>query len=122
MAADVRVIVDFAPPDERYRPVAGGNPARDESHHEARRVAVIGASPEDGKIGNSVMKNLINGGYQGAIYPIHPQGAGSAGEQGLQERQGYRGPIDVAVFAIPAPLVAGALAGMRREDRFPARC
>jgi len=28
-------------------------------------VAVIGASPEDGKIGNSVMKNLINGGYQG---------------------------------------------------------
>ena len=36
-------------------------------------VAVIGASPEDGKIGNSVMKNLINGGYQGAIYPIHPK-------------------------------------------------
>ena len=29
-------------------------------------VAVIGASAENGKIGNSVMKNLINGGYQGA--------------------------------------------------------
>ena len=29
-------------------------------------VAVIGASSnEDGKIGNSVMKNLINGGYKG---------------------------------------------------------
>ena len=38
-----------------------------------RAVAVIGASSEDGKIGNSVMKNLINGGYQGAIYPIHPK-------------------------------------------------
>ena len=36
-------------------------------------VAVIGASAEDGKIGNSVMKNLINGGYKGAIYPIHPK-------------------------------------------------
>ena len=36
-------------------------------------VAVIGASTEDGKIGNSVMKNLINGGYKGEIYPIHPK-------------------------------------------------
>jgi acyl-CoA synthetase (NDP forming) len=35
-------------------------------------VAVIGASAEEGKIGNSVMKNLINGGYQGTIYPINP--------------------------------------------------
>src|SRR5438034_8863658 len=38
-------------------------------------VAVIGASAEDGKIGNSVMKNLINGGYQGEIYPINPSAA-----------------------------------------------
>ena len=36
-------------------------------------VAVIGASAEAGKIGNSVMKNLINGGYEGEIYPIHPK-------------------------------------------------
>ena len=35
-------------------------------------VAVIGASAEAGKIGNSVMKNLINGGYKGKIYPINP--------------------------------------------------
>jgi hypothetical protein len=40
----------------------------------AKAVAVIGASAEDGKIGNSVMKNLINGGYKGEIYPIHPKG------------------------------------------------
>ena len=39
-----------------------------------RAVAVIGASNEDGKIGNSVMKNLVNGGYQGDIYPINPKG------------------------------------------------
>ena len=38
-----------------------------------KAVAVIGASAEDGKIGNSVMKNLINGGYKGQIYPIHPK-------------------------------------------------
>ena len=38
-----------------------------------KAVAVIGASSEAGKIGNSVMKNLINGGYQGKLYPIHPK-------------------------------------------------
>ena len=40
-----------------------------------KAVAVIGASDEAGKIGNSVMKNLINGGYKGQIYPIHPKAA-----------------------------------------------
>src|SRR5438445_406313 len=38
-----------------------------------KAVAVIGASAEDGKIGNSVMKNLVNGGYKGEIIPIHPK-------------------------------------------------
>jgi len=72
-AVDVRIVVDFAPAPQRYRP------AQEEILQAMRRimqpdaVAVIGATPEDGKIGNSVMKNLINGGYQGAIYSIHPR-------------------------------------------------
>ncbi len=72
-------------------------------------VAVIGASPEDGKIGNSVMKNLINGGYQGAIYPIHPKVPEVLGRKAYKSVKDVPGKIDVAVFAIPAPLVAGAL-------------
>ena len=72
-------------------------------------VAVIGASPEDGKIGNSVMKNLINGGYAGAIYPIHPKVPEVLGRKAYKSVKDIAGPIDVAVFAIPAPLVAGAL-------------
>ena len=72
-------------------------------------VAVIGASPEDGKIGNSVMKNLINGGYQGQIYPIHPKVPEVLGKKAYKSVKDIPGPVDVAVFAIPAPLVAGAL-------------
>ncbi len=72
-------------------------------------VAVIGASPEDGKIGNSVMKNLINGGYQGEIYPIHPKVPEVLGKKAYKSVNEVPGAIDVAVFAIPAPLVAGAL-------------
>src|SRR6185437_4770832 len=66
-----------------------------------RSVAVIGASPEDGKIGNSVMKNLINGGYQGAIYPIHPKAAEILGRRVYPSVLDVQDEIDVAVFAIP---------------------
>ena len=37
-----------------------------------RSIAVIGASAENGKIGNSVMRNLVQGGYQGRIFPVNP--------------------------------------------------
>jgi acyl-CoA synthetase (NDP forming) len=109
MAADVRVLLDFTPPRERYRP------SQQEILQAMNRimrpdaVAVIGASPEDGKIGNSVMKNLINGGYQGHIYPIHPKADEILGKKAYKSVKEVRGPIDVAIFAIPAPLVAGAL-------------
>jgi acyl-CoA synthetase (NDP forming) len=108
-AADVRVLLDFAPPKERYRP------SQEEILKAMNRimrpdaVAVIGASPEDGKIGNSVMKNLINGGYGGQIYPIHPKAAEILGQKAYKSVKDVPGAIDVAVFAIPAPLVAGAL-------------
>src|SRR4029453_12405511 len=72
-------------------------------------VAVIGASSEAGKIGNSVMKNLINGGYQGAIYPINPTADEIMGKKAYKSVKDVPGNIDVAVFAIPAKFCAAAL-------------
>ncbi len=73
-------------------------------------VAVIGASAEDGKIGNSVMKNLINGGYQGKIYPDPSQGRRrSWAARPTRASRTCPDTIDVAVFAIPAKFVAQAL-------------
>ena len=109
VALDVRVLIDLEPPRERFRP------SREEILRAMNRimrpaaVAVIGASAEDGKIGNSVMKNLINGGFEGAIYPIHPKLPEVMGRKAYRSVKDTPGEIDVAVFAIPAPLVAGAL-------------
>ncbi len=109
VAADIRMLVDFAPPKSRYQP------SQEEILRPMNRimkpnaVAVIGASPEDGKIGNSVMKNLINGGYRGRIYPIHPKVAEVLGRKAYPSIKDVPGAVDVAVFAIPAQLVAGAL-------------
>src|SRR5215510_2121460 len=115
-AVDVRIVMDLAAPQQRYRP------AQEEILRAMRRimqpnaVAVIGATPEDGKIGNSVMKNLINGGYQGAIYPIHPRA------ETILERKCYKSvldvpsEIDIAIFCIPARFVAQVLGEVGKKN------
>src|SRR5881227_2703043 len=109
IAADVRIVVDFD-----YKPRPAPRPTEEivtamNRIMQPKGVAVIGASAEDGKIGNSVMKNLINGGYKGEIYPIHPKADEILGYKAYKSVKDVPGVIDVAVFAIPAKFVAGAL-------------
>ncbi|HSY44830.1 MAG TPA: acetate--CoA ligase family protein [Steroidobacteraceae bacterium] len=108
-AADVRVVLDFKPQPARYRPSQEVIVRQMNRIMKPDAVAVIGASAEAGKIGNSIMKNLINGGYQGAIYPIHPSAAEILGRKAYKSVKDVPGVIDVAVFAIPAKFVAQAL-------------
>ncbi len=108
-AADVRVVLNFNPPPARYRPEPKLIVEQMNRIMRPSAVAVIGASAENGKIGNSVMKNLINGGYQGTIYPIHPSADNILGRKAYKSVKDVPGEIDVAVFAIPAKFVAQAL-------------
>jgi acetyl coenzyme A synthetase (ADP forming)-like protein len=108
-AADVRIVVDF---DAKPRPATRSNDEIVTAMNRIMRpkaVAVIGASAEAGKIGNSVMKNLINGGYRGEIYPIHPKADEIMGYKAYKSVKDVPGVIDTAVFAIPAKFVAAAL-------------
>src|SRR6195256_2597972 len=73
IAADIRIVVDFEPKPPRPRPKHDDIVRQMNRIMKPKAVAVIGASAENGKIGNSVMKNLINGGYKGEISPIHPK-------------------------------------------------
>jgi acetyl coenzyme A synthetase (ADP forming)-like protein len=109
IAADVRIVVNFQPKAPRYRPDEKSIVAAMNRIMKPKAVAVVGASSEAGKIGNSVMKNLINGGYQGKIYPIHPKDAEILGYKAYKSVKDVPEEIDTAVFAIPAKLVAGAL-------------
>lgn len=95
----------------------GGRPrlAREEILSAMRRImnpqsiAVIGASAEEGKIGYSVVRNILDGGYRGKVYPINPRMAEIQGLKAYPSIGDVPGEVDVAVFAIPAPAVAGAL-------------
>ncbi|WP_428935814.1 acetate--CoA ligase family protein [Streptomyces sp. ACT015] len=109
VAADVRVILAERqpPPRRRY--------TREEILTSMRRlmepssVAVIGASAEAGKIGNSVMRNLLDGGFAGEIHPVNPRAHDILGRKAYRSVTDVPGDVDVAVFAIPARAVPAAL-------------
>lgn len=79
-------------------------------------VAVIGASAQEGKIGHSVMKNLITGGYSGEIHPINPKADTIFGRQAYKSVADVPGNIDVAIFTVPAELVPAALEECGRKQ------
>jgi acyl-CoA synthetase (NDP forming) len=78
-------------------------------------VAVIGASNEPVKIGNSVMRNLVDGGFSGEIHPVNPKAGQVLDRKAYPTIDEVPGEVDVAVFAIPAPLVPRALAEAGRK-------
>ena len=108
-AVDALIAVDFAPPREIYRPSREEIVAAMKRIMNPRAVAVIGASEGEGKIGNSVMKNIINGGYEGALYPINPRADEILGRKAYGSVKEVPGEIDIAVFAVPAKFCAGAM-------------
>ena len=115
VAADVRVLLDPVPPTPRSRPSQEEMARVMQRIMHPRAIAVIGASSEEGKIGNSVMRNLVTGGYAGEVYPINPRGGEILGKPSYPSVLDIPGDVDVAVFCIPAKLVAAAMAEVGRK-------
>ncbi|MGH8870299.1 MAG: acetate--CoA ligase family protein [Actinomycetes bacterium] len=108
-AVDVRLLVDedAAKPVQRFSQdeiLASMNRIM-----RPRSIAVIGASNEAGKIGNSVMRNLVDGGYKGDIYPVNPKADEILGLTAYKSVSEVPGEVDVAVFAVPAKFVPSTL-------------
>ena len=108
-AVDTLISVSFEPRKEPYRPAQRDILAAMKHIMQPRSVAVIGASDSAGKIGNAVMKNLIDGGYAGEIYPINPKADEILGKKAYKSVKDIPGEVDVAVFAVPAKFCVQAL-------------
>jgi acetyl coenzyme A synthetase (ADP forming)-like protein len=74
-----------------------------------RSIAVIGASETKGKLGNDVMHNLIESGYEHRIYPINPKAGEILGHKVFRSVKDIPGELDVAVVVIPAKFVLKAV-------------
>ncbi|GHJ41479.1 acetate--CoA ligase family protein [Streptomyces sp. TS71-3] len=109
VAADIRVILAESIPKPRRTFTRDEILTSMRRLMEPRSIAVIGASNEQGKIGNSVMRNLIDGGFGGDIHPVNPKSDDILGRKAYKSVTDVPGDVDVAVFAIPAKFVASAL-------------
>jgi len=72
-------------------------------------VAVIGASGKELHIGNRVIKNLLDFGYTGNIYPINPKADEIRGIKAYKSILDVPGRVDVAHMVIPAKFVPMAV-------------
>ena len=82
---------------------------------EAKSVAVIGASRDQGKPGAQLLKVLKEVGYQGCIAGVNPQGGEIFGTPLYRNLQEVPGNVDLAVLLIPPRFVPEALRECARK-------
>lgn len=70
-----------------------------------KSVAIIGASRSVDKIGHILVKNMLDSGFQGKIFPVNPNAEEILGLRCYKDIQQISDEIDLAVIAIPAPQV-----------------
>ena len=70
----------------------------------AKSIAVIGASRTPEKIGHVILKNLLDGGFRGFLYPINPNADNVLGIKAHKSVLSIEDPIDLAVIAVQADI------------------
>src|SRR4051794_39792761 len=74
-----------------------------------KSVAVVGASNDEGKIGNAVFRNLLRMGLDGPLYPVNPEARHVHGVRAYPTVLDVPDAIDVVVIAVPAAAVPGVV-------------
>ncbi len=73
-----------------------------------RSVAIVGASPREGKVGRVLLENFIKR-FRGRVYPINPKYSEILGLKCYPSIRDVPEPIDLVVIAVPAPIVPSIL-------------
>jgi acetyl coenzyme A synthetase (ADP forming)-like protein len=68
-------------------------------------VAVIGASRRLGSVGNQVLRNIIDGGFTGSVFPVNPRAKSVHAVKCYPSILDVPDPVDLGVICVPAPLV-----------------
>lgn len=74
-----------------------------------KSVAVIGASTSPGKLGHEILKNILDGGFQGPVYPVNPKAETILNLPCHASVMEIDAPPDLAVIIIPARFVPQAV-------------
>jgi acetyltransferase len=70
-----------------------------------QRVAVVGASDQPGKVGYTLLRNLVGRGYEGVVYPVNNKREAVQGIVAYKSLADLPHPPDLAVICTPAAAV-----------------
>ncbi|MCK5194922.1 MAG: CoA-binding protein, partial [Desulfobulbaceae bacterium] len=74
-----------------------------------KSVAIIGASASPEKMGHEILKNILDGGFKGAVYPINPKADTILDLPCHKSVKDVAEAPDLAVIIIPARFVPQAV-------------
>lgn len=74
-----------------------------------KSIAIIGASRTPGKVGYSVLENLIKGGYEGTIVPVNPHADEILGIRCYPSPKSAGITIDLSIIVVPNTAVKSAI-------------
>ncbi|MCK4350837.1 MAG: CoA-binding protein, partial [Candidatus Krumholzibacteria bacterium] len=76
-----------------------------ESIFNARSVAVVGASANPEKTGHVILKNIIEGGFEGKIFPVNPKAGEILGLPCYPSVTAINDSVDVVIIVVPSKFV-----------------
>ena len=66
----------------------------------ARSIAVVGASERGGSVGDLTIRQLISGGFEGAVHAVNPRYETVHGIEAVPSLEGIGSSVDLAVLAV----------------------
>jgi 3-hydroxypropionyl-CoA synthetase (ADP-forming) len=103
--ADAKILLNDNP---KYDVVSDAEP--NSTHMDlffnAKSIALIGASPEVGKVGNSVLESLVKHDYKGKVFPVNAKGYPEImGLKAYKSLDEISDPVDVVVVTVDLKFV-----------------
>lgn len=74
-----------------------------------KSIAIVGASTRPGHVGNDVVKNLVQQGFQGKIFPVNPKTDELFGLRCFPNLTAIGQTVELAIIAVPALSVPAVL-------------
>jgi acetyl coenzyme A synthetase (ADP forming)-like protein len=79
------------------------------SFFEPATVVVVGANRDRGKIGSEILHNLVDGGFRGRLFAVHPSESSIDGVPAQPRVTAISGDIDLAVVCVPCAQVSAVV-------------
>jgi len=74
-----------------------------------KSMAIIGASRQQGSVGQALLANIIDSRFQGIVYPVNPRAKGILGIKCYPRVMDIPDEVDLAIIIVPSRFVEGIL-------------